>query len=276
MSLFDLTGKVAVVTGATKGIGRGIIQEMASHGAKIIVSARDQPQCDSVATELNAAFGKGEIIAKGIAADLAKFDDMDRLATESIAAFGGADILVCNAAILPYIGPSANTSPKLFDRVLTGNIHHNFRLCQALRANMAARGGGSIVLIGSVAGHSASPFTMAYSVAKAGVSHMARCLADEFAAERIRVNCVAPGFIHSFSSQPIVDNPVAKAAMADGTPLGRIGEPEDIAGAVIFLVSKAGSYVTGNTILVDGGRAMLAPPQLAKGVAGIEPGKSYE
>jgi NAD(P)-dependent dehydrogenase (short-subunit alcohol dehydrogenase family) len=275
MSLFDLSGKVAIVTGGTKGIGLGVAQQMAAQGAKVIVSSREQALCDKVAADLNAAYGAGQTIAKGIAADLNKVDDLEQLARDSAEAFGGLDILVCNAAILPYIGESADTPPELFDRILTVNTHHNFRLCQAARPFLKARGGGAIVFIGSIAGHTAAPSTMAYSIAKAGVAHMARCLADEFAADRIRVNCVAPGFIRSFSSQAVIDNPGAAEAIAGGTPLGRIGEPEDIAGAAIFFASDAGSYVTGQSILVDGGRGVLSPVTAPKGVPGLQSGTTY-
>jgi NAD(P)-dependent dehydrogenase (short-subunit alcohol dehydrogenase family) len=276
MSLFDLTGKVAVVTGATKGIGLGIVQQMALQGAKLVVSSRNQAECDALAASLNQQYGHGATVAAGVACDIDKLEDIDHLASRAAEAFGGVDILVCNAAVLPFIGPSSETPTDLFDRILTSNTHHNFRLCQALRGAIAKRGGGSIILIGSLAGHTASPAIMAYAIAKAGVAHMAKCLADEFAAERIRVNCVSPGFIHSFSSQPIVDNPEAMKMIEAGIPLGRIGEPEDIAGAVIFLASNAGAYVTGESILVDGGRVNLSPPTEGKGaLAGIEPGTTY-
>lgn len=274
--LFDLTGKVALVTGATKGIGYGVAHQLAAHGAKLVVSSRDQGLCDQVAAEIDAKYGRGAV---GIACDIDSIEDMEALARGGAAAFGGLDVLVCNAAILPFIGPSADTPVPMFDRILTSNTHHNFRLCQAVRGSMIQRGGGSIVLIGSIAGHTAGPATMAYSIAKAGVSHMARCLADEFAYDRIRVNCVAPGFIRSFSSQSIVDNPVAHQMIAANNPLGRIGEPDDIAGAVVFLASAAGSYVTGATLLVDGGAAALssraAAAQGSGAIAGLEPGTTY-
>lgn len=170
------------------------------------------------------------------------------------------DILVCNAAVLPFIGPSAQTPPEMFTQILDTNIHHNFRLVQALRHSIAIQGGGSIVLIGSIAGHAPNPNLMAYAAAKAGVSHMARCLADELVGDNIRVNCIAPGFIRSFSSGPIVADERAITHIVGTIPLKRIGEPDDIAGAVIYLSSKAGSYVTGATLIVDGGRAQLSPP----------------
>jgi NAD(P)-dependent dehydrogenase (short-subunit alcohol dehydrogenase family) len=273
VSLFDLTGKVAVVTGATKGIGLGVAEEMAAQGAKLIVSSRDQALCDQVAADLDARYGKGQQIAKGIACDIDDLGSIARLAKTAPEAWGGVDILVCNAAILPFIGPSKDTPPELFDRILIGNIHHNFRLCQALRPQMAARGGGSMVLIGSEAGHTSSPMVLAYAVAKAGVAHMARCLADEMAGEKIRVNCVAPGLIRSYSSSKTLgDDGLAK--IGAGLPLGRVGEPKDIAGAVIYLSSEAGSHVTGSAIIVDGGRAYLST-QGSNSLDEVKPGTSY-
>lgn len=261
MSLFDLTGKVAVVTGATKGIGRGVVQQLAAHGAKVVVSSRNQAEAEATAAELNAEFGAGHTIAKGMACDLDKLDDIEPFARQASGAFGGVDILVCNAAALAFVGPASTTPPDVFERLLNTNIHHNFRLCEALRADIAGRGGGAIVLIGSLAGHQASPSLLAYGVAKAGVAHMARCLADEMAGQNIRVNCIAPGLVRSYSSRPLWRNETMLKASEAGIPLQRIGEPEDVAGAVVFLVSRAGSYVTGETILVDGGRTRLSPPR---------------
>jgi len=259
MSLFDLEGKVAIVTGATKGIGRGIVERMAEHGARLVVSSRDQTACDSVAAELNDAYADDAEIACGIACDIDSLEQIENLATAAAERWGGIDILVANAAILPFMGPSADTPPELFNRILTSNQHHNFRLCHAVRHSMVGRGGGRIVLIGSASGHSPSPNVMAYAVAKAGLAHMARCLADELAPERITVNCVAPGLIRSFSSKPLWEDESVLSTVTAGIPLGRIGEPDDIAGAAIFLCSDAGSYVSGATIPMDGGRTALSP-----------------
>jgi NAD(P)-dependent dehydrogenase (short-subunit alcohol dehydrogenase family) len=261
VSLFDLTGKVAVVTGATKDIGLGIARALAEQGAKVVVSSRDHVLCEQVASDLNAAFGQGALIAKAAVCDINKLDDITRLAEAARAAFEGVDILVCNAAALAFVGPAAKTPPDVFERLLSTNVHHNFRLCEALRPDIAERGGGGIILIGSLAGHSAAANLLGYAVSKAGVSHLARCLADEMAADR--VNCIAPGLIRSFSFQPIWRNERALRASQRAIPLGRIGEPEDVAGAVVFLASRAGSYVTGETILIDGGRTLLSAPQAA-------------
>lgn len=262
MSLFDLSGKIAIVTGGTKGIGRGIVEQLVLHGARVVVSSRSQADCDAVAAEVNAAHGVGKAV--GIACDLTSLADVESLPGKANAAMGGLDILVANAAILPFIGPSAQTPPEMFDQIVAVNTHHNFRMCQAARPFLKARGSGSIVLIGSNSGHNPSANIMAYAVAKAGVSHMARCLADEFVVDDIRVNCVSPGLIRSFSSTPIWENPKMLEAMTKDIPLKRIGEPEDIAGAVIFLSSRAGSYISGDTIIVDGGRTQLSKPSTGK------------
>jgi NAD(P)-dependent dehydrogenase (short-subunit alcohol dehydrogenase family) len=261
MTAFDLTGKVAVVTGATKGIGLGVARALARQGARVVISSRKPDECELTAGELNAELGGSGVIARGAACDMDRIEDIERLVEVARTAFDGVDILVCNAAAMSFVGPAANTPPQVFERLLSTNIHHNFRLCEALRPEIARRGGGSIVLIGSMAGHTPSATMLAYSVAKAGVAHMALSLADEMASENIRVNCIAPGLVRTSASQPIWRNEEALKATTDTIPLRRIGEPEDIAGTVVFLVSRAGSYITGQTILVDGGWARLSPPK---------------
>jgi len=267
MSIFDLTGQVAVVTGSTKGIGLGVVKQMAAHGAKVIVSSRKGQECEEVAQRINDEFGHGEIVAKGLACDINDLNSISRFSEEARQAWGRIDTVVCNAAILPFIGPPEATPPEDFDRILTSNIHNNFRLCAGFHDDLVKQGGGSMILIGSMVGHAPMPKTMAYALAKAGVSHLARCLAEEYAQDAIRVNCVAPGLIRSFSSSL---NPTPWEKRAAGIPLKRVGEPEDIAGAVIFLASRAGSYVTGATILVDGGRVMLNPPGMPNPSAAVE------
>jgi NAD(P)-dependent dehydrogenase (short-subunit alcohol dehydrogenase family) len=269
MRLFDLRGKIAVVTGATKGIGRGIAEQLVAHGARVVITGREPADAERMAAEINQRCGGGEIVAKGAAFDINRLEAAEQLAKNARQAWGAIDILVCNAAVLPFIGPSKDTPPEMFDQLLTTNIHHNFRLCQAMRGDIAGRGGGAIIFIGSVSGNTATPATLAYGVAKAGLAHMARSLADELAPERIRVNCVAPGLVRSFTSAIVWRDPDRLKVAEAGIPLHRIGEPEDVAGAVVFLASKAGSYVTGTTIHVDGGRSFLAPPGRATHLSGI-------
>jgi len=256
MSLFDLSGKVAVVTGSTKGIGLGIAREMAAAGARVVVASESQDDCDAVAAELNRDYGRGAEIAKALAFDLTDLASVEAFAAKAPTLFGGLDILVCNAAVMAWPGPPEQTPPAVFDQLLSANIHHNYRLCIGVRAAIAARGGGSIVLIGSGAGLSPHPQFVSYSVAKAGVAHLAWNLAQAMAPDGIRVNCVAPGLIRSFTTLSLMgDDGLAQAGQS--IPLGRVGRPEDIAGAVIFLASTAGAFVTGETISVDGGTSRL-------------------
>ncbi len=174
MSLFDLSGKVALITGATKGIGRGVVDRLAEHGARVVASSRDQAACDEVATQLNERYGGDEPIARGIACDIDSIGQIEQLARTAAECWGGIDILVGNAAVLPHMGNSADTPPALFDRILTTNQHHNFRLCQAVRPGMVQRGGGRMVLTGSASGHMPSPNVLAYESARQEVTGSVR------------------------------------------------------------------------------------------------------
>jgi NAD(P)-dependent dehydrogenase (short-subunit alcohol dehydrogenase family) len=243
-----MADRVVVVTGSTRGIGLGIVQQMADHGARVIASSRDRVSCDKVSAELNDA--RGKVIAKAIPYDLEDRRQAGLFAVECGSAFGRIDVLVCNAAVLINGG---------FDKILTGNIHGNYDLCEAFRPLIARQGGGAMILIGSVAGHTPMHDILAYAVSKAGVSHMARCLAEEMVGDRIRVNCVAPGLVRTSGAE---DDMKAYLARAEAVPLGRGREPADIAGACVFLASDAGAYVTGTTLWVDGGRTFLRPRSL--------------
>jgi NAD(P)-dependent dehydrogenase (short-subunit alcohol dehydrogenase family) len=266
MTLFDLTDNVAVVTGATKGIGRGIVERLCEHGAKVVVSSRNQAECDETARELNARHGGGgKTVAVGIAADLLDVASLKAMVDKALAQFGRIDTLVCNAAILPFIGLSVDTPPAQFSRVIEGNIHNTFRLCHMVLPGMRARKSGCVIIIGSVSGVNAAVMEMAYGISKAAQSHMAKSLAAEVVGDGVRVNCVAPGLIRSYSSTPLWQDPKVLEPFLGGIPLHRIGEPDDIAGGVIFLASAAGSYVTGATIAIDGGRSTVPVPSEAGG-----------
>lgn len=257
MGLFDLHDKVAVVTGSTKGIGRGIAEQLIAHGARVVISSRTEADCREAVAALNDA--AGEEVAKYATCDLDDRADIERFVKDAAAAFGKVDLLVSNAAALAFIGPAEDTPPEDFTRVLETNVHNNFRLCHAFREALA-KSGGSIVLIGSIAGHTPGYNLLSYGASKAAVAHMTRGIADEYVRQGIRVNCVSPGFIRSYTSGPIFEQQDALDAIVSSIPLKRPGEPQDIAGAVIFLASEAGSYVVGQTIIVDGGRVALSAP----------------
>jgi NAD(P)-dependent dehydrogenase (short-subunit alcohol dehydrogenase family) len=255
-NLFDLSGKTALVTGGTKGIGRAIVERMIDHGARVALTSRRAEDAAAVADTLNQAAGRE--VAMGLAYDVNRLEAVQPLIDELVKAWGGLDVLVCNAAELSYWGPtSAEVPPDKFMRLLESNIHNNFRLGHAAAAAMKSRGGGSIIFITSGSGYQTDPQLLAYSVSKAGETHMARCLARELAPSNIRVNCVAPGFTRSESSRVIWENPPALKAMEGKIPLGRMGEADEVAAGVIFLASPGGAWTTGSALLIDGGSAEL-------------------
>ena len=251
MSLFDLTGKTAIITGSSRGIGRAIAEAYADAGARVVISSRKQPACEEVADAINAKHGDGTAIA--IAASISEKDQLQRLVDETRAAFGQIDILVCNAASNPYFGPMEGISDEQFQKILTNNIMANNWLIQMVQGEMRARKDGAIVIISSIGGLHGSPVIGAYNVSKAADFQLARNLAVEYGPDNVRVNCIAPGLIKTDFARALWENPeILKVSLA-GTPMGRIGMPEEIAGAAVFLASTAGAYVNGQNIVVDGG-----------------------
>ncbi len=257
MSLFDLSGKVALVTGATKGIGRGIVERLAEHGARVVVSSRRQGECDQVAADLRDRYGNGKDIACGFAADIRDIASLDVMVGRVLDLWGRIDVLVCNAAIQGFHGPSAQTPDAAFRDLLESNIFNYFKLCHMVSPQMVARRDGSIIFIGSAGGLLATPGILAYAVAKAGENHLARCLAAELAPHNVRVNTIAPGSIRTETSRPLWQDPEILKEKVARTPLARIGEPDEIAAGVVFLAGAGGAYTTGVTIPIDGGVTML-------------------
>ncbi|MFC6196729.1 SDR family NAD(P)-dependent oxidoreductase [Ponticaulis profundi] len=251
MSLFDLTGKSAIITGSSRGIGRAIAEEMAEQGAKVVISSRKPEPCEEVAAAINAKHGDGTAIA--VAANISSKDDLQNLVDQTNAAFGKIDIVVCNAASNPYYGPMSGISDEQFEKVLSNNIISNHWLIQMALPQMVERKDGAIVLVSSIGGLKGSPIIGAYNISKAADFQLARNLATEFGKHNIRINCIAPGLIKTDFARALWENPDnLKRALAT-TPMARIGEPEEIAGAAVFLASKAGSYTNGQMIVVDGG-----------------------
>src|SRR5690606_9839505 len=249
MSLFDVAGKVVLVTGSTRGIGLAIASRMAEAGARVVISSRSQEDCDRVAAVINAGAGT----ALPIACNINDSTQLRQLVASAVAQLGRIDVLVCNAALNPYFGTSQDISDEAFDKMLSANIGSVHRLCQLVLPDMAAAGGGSVILVSSIAGLKGSRMLGTYGVTKAASMQMARNLAVEGGAANIRVNCIAPGLVRTEFARALWDNPQLLAETVAHYPLGRIGEPEDIAGAAIFLASDAGSFITGQTIVIDGG-----------------------
>jgi len=251
MSLFDMTGKVAVITGSTRGIGRAIAERMAEHGAKVVISSRKQDVCDQVAKEVNEKFGKGTAVA--IAANISSKENLQNLVDESNRAFGKIDVLVCNAASNPYYGPLGGISDDQFRKILDNNIVANNWLINMVVPQMIERKDGSIVIVSSIGGLKGSTVLGAYAISKAADMQLARNLACEYGKHNIRVNCIAPGLIKTDFAKALWDNPETLKASTARSPLLRIGVPDEIAGAAVLMGSKAGDFMTGQTIVIDGG-----------------------
>jgi len=248
-SLFDLTGKVAIVTGSSRGIGRAIAEELAAHGATVVISSRKQDACEEVADAIKGQGGK----AIAIAASISDKEALKELATRSLAELGRVDVLVCNAASNPYYGPMAGISDDQFRKILDNNVLSNHWLVQLIAPQMVERGEGSIIIVSSIGGLSSSTVIGAYNISKAADFQLARNLAAEFGPSGVRVNCIAPGLIRTDFAKALWENPETLKAVTRHTPMRRIGEPREIAGAAVFLASPASTFMTGQAVIVDGG-----------------------
>ena len=251
MSQFDLTGKVAIITGSSRGIGKAIAEEMAGHGAKVVISSRKKEPCDEVAGAINAEHGNGSAIA--VPANISSKDDLQNLVDETRKAFGKVDVLVCNAASNPYYGPMAGMEDDQFRKILDNNIVANHWLIQMVAPEMRERRDGSIVIISSIGGLRGSEIIGAYCISKAADMQLARNLAREFGPDNVRVNCIAPGLVRTDFARALWEDPEREKAVSASSPLRRIGEPHELAGAAVYLAAPASSFMTGQTIVVDGG-----------------------
>jgi NAD(P)-dependent dehydrogenase (short-subunit alcohol dehydrogenase family) len=248
-SLFDLSGKVAVVTGSSKGIGRAIAERMAEHGARVVVSSRKADACAVVADGIRARGGEATVIP----CNISRKEELAALVEGTVSLWGGIDVLVCNAAVNPYYGPSAGISDEAFDRIIGSNVRSNLWLTNMALPGMAARGGGAVIIISSIGGLRGSAMLGAYAISKAADMQLARNIAVEWGPKNIRANCIAPGLVRTDFARALWENPEIYNNRTRDTPLQRIGEPDEIAGAAIFLAAASGSFTTGQTIVVDGG-----------------------
>jgi len=249
MDMFDLSGKVAVITGGTKGIGRAAAFAMARAGAKVVVSSRKQDACDETAKAIKAEGHE----AVGIPCNISSVDDLKALVSRSLDSFGKIDILVCNAAVNPYMGPLLDIDDEAYDKTLEANVKNVLRLCGLVIPGMAEREDGAIVIVSSIAATKGSLGLGAYAITKAADVQIARNLAVEWGRKNIRVNCLLPGLVKTDMARALWQDPKRHERALAGYPLGRLGEPEDIAGAILFLASPAASWITGQAIPVDGG-----------------------
>jgi len=248
MNLFDLSGKVALITGSSRGIGRSIAETFAEAGAKVVVSSRKYDDCQAVAGNINDAGGA----AVAIACNVSKEEQVENLVIETGQNFGPVDVLVCNAATNPVYGSMIGLKNAAFDKVMATNVQSSVWLVNRIAPQMEKAGGGVIILLGSIVGSIGSRNIGAYALSKAANSQLARNYAVELGPSNIRVNAIAPGLIRTDFATVLWDGKAGEN-FAARTPLGRLGEPKDIAGVAQFLASDAASFVTGQTIIADGG-----------------------
>ncbi len=253
--LFDLSGKVALITGSSRGIGRAIAERMAEHGAQVVISSRKAEPCQEVADAINRKYpmADGRPRAIVVPANISSKEALQHLVDETNRQLGRIDILVCNAASNPYYGPQAGISDEQFRKILDNNVLANHWLVHMVTPQMIARKDGAIIIVSSIGGLRGSPVIGAYCISKAADMQLARNMAVEYGPHNIRVNCIAPGLIKTDFAKALWEDEATLERRNTTTPLRRIGEPDEIAGAAVFLASPAGSFMTGQNLVIDGG-----------------------
>jgi len=254
MKLFDLSGKTAIVTGSSRGIGRAIAEAFAEAGARVVISARNAGPCEETAAAIRAAGGEA-IAAPARISDKAQLESLVAKTRET---WGAVDILVCNAAVNPHYGSLENLTDEVFERMMVNNVLSNLWLSRMVAPDMRARRDGAIIFITSTAALRATTMLGMYSVTKTADYALCRNLAAEWGPDNIRVNCIAPSVVTTQFARVLYEDPERRAAREAGTLLKRLGEPDDIAGVALMLAARAGAYITGQTIVVDGGTT-IAP-----------------
>lgn len=247
--LFDITGKVAVVTGGSKGIGKAIAEALAAHGAKVVVASRKLDACQAVVDGIKANGGD----ATAISCNITNRDDLEKLVRESEAAYGQIDIMVANAAVNPFMGSNLDIPDDAFQKIMTCNVQSNLWLAQMVIPGMQKRKDGAFIIVSSIGGLKGDRALGAYAISKAADFQLARNLAVEFGKDNIRVNCIAPGLVKTDFAKALWTDPERSSKRLAGTPMARLGEPEDLAGIAVYLAAPAGSWTTGQVFVVDGG-----------------------
>jgi len=252
-ALFELTGKTALITGSSKGIGLAIAQEMARAGARVVISSRKADVCEQVAAAINSELADQPGGAIAIPAHIGDKAALELLVENTKAQLGAIDVLVCNAAVNPFYGASKDIADSAFQKVLNVNIQSNHWLCHMVLPDMVAQQAGSIIIVSSIGGLRGSVDLGAYAISKAADIQMVRNLAAEYGPDNIRVNAISPGLVRTDFARALWENPENLARRTANDPLRRIGEPNEIAGAAVFLAAPSGSFMTGQNIVIDGG-----------------------
>jgi dehydrogenase/reductase SDR family member 4 len=248
-SLFDLSGKVALITGSTKGIGKSMAEELARAGCKVVVSSRKAEACEAVRAEFEK---QGfEVLAQPC--NISRKEELQALVDKTVAKWGRIDIAIANAAANPYYGPLTGISDEALDKVMQNNVKSVLWLASITLPGMAERGGGSFITVGSIGGIRASTVLGAYAISKAADHHLTRCLAAEWGPKNVRVNAIAPGLIVTDFAKALWEDEKRRKEREAQTPLRRLGVPRDIGGIAVFLASEAAAFITGQVIVADGG-----------------------
>lgn len=247
--LFRLDDKVAVVTGSSRGIGRATAEAMAAQGARVVISSRKADACEETAKAIRDE--GGEAIA--VPCNISDRAQLQGLVDATLAQWGRIDILVCNAAVNPYFGPLSGLPDEAYEKTMNANVRSNIWLCNMVIPQMAERGDGSVIIVSSVGGLKGTDKLGIYGITKAADMALARNLAVEWGPENVRVNCLAPSIIRTDMARALWDNPEIYDAAVKNYPLRRIGEVQEVAGAAVFLASPAGRFVSGHTLVIDGG-----------------------
>ncbi|MDC1491598.1 glucose 1-dehydrogenase [Gammaproteobacteria bacterium] len=255
MSLFNLKDKSILITGSSRGIGKAIAKHCAMHGANVIISSRKEDACIETANEINSLVG--EDLAYPIAASISNTDQLELLVSKTREKYGKIDVLICNAATNPFMGSMLDMPSEKFDKVMENNIKSNQFLCNLVIPEMVDRNDGSIIIISSIGGLKGSSILGAYNISKAADIMMVKNIAAEFGKNNIRANSIAPGLIKTDFAKALWENPDILKSVLVNTPMQRIGEPDEIAGVAVMLSSKAGEYINGQTIVVDGGTTIV-------------------
>jgi NAD(P)-dependent dehydrogenase (short-subunit alcohol dehydrogenase family) len=252
MKLFSLAGKVAIVTGSTRGIGRAIVEQMALAGARVVVSSRKADACDKAVAELRAAGHE----AIDVPCNVGYRDQCETLVKTTLDTWGRIDVLVLNAAINPYFGPMQSMSDEVFDKMIATNLKAQWWLTQLVCPQMAERGEGTIIVISSIAALRGNSMQGMYGLCKAADVQLARNLALEWGAKGIRANAISPGLVKTDFARVLYENPERLKRRLEAIALGRLGEPNDIAGLAVCLASDAGRFITGQNLVADGGETI--------------------
>ena len=249
MQIFDLSGKVAIVTGSSRGIGYSIAENLARANAQVIISSRKADACDAAVKKITSLGAN----AYAIPANIGKRKELENLVIETKSRFKKIDILVCNAASNPYYGPMSELPDEAFNKILQNNVVSNHWLANLVLPEMAERRDGTIIIVSSIGGLKGSDKLGAYAISKAADMQLARNLAIEWGSKNVRVNCIAPGLVKTDFAKALWENKEIRSKYESLTPLKRLGDPDDIGGIAVFLASRAGNFITGQTIVADGG-----------------------